>query len=228
MLTNRSRLVPILAALVAFALAPPAGLAAEVAGPARVIDGDTLEVAGTRVRLFGIDAPELAQRCTRDDGRRWACGAWAAETLAGLIGRAPVVCEGRDRDVYGRLVAVCRAGGRDLGAAMVEAGAALAYTAYSTDYVEAEKGAMFAARGLWTGPVVRPADHRAAARAAAERPPADAGDCRIKGNVSANGRIYHMPGQRDYDRVRIRPELGQRWFCTEAEAQAAGWRPAAR
>jgi hypothetical protein len=52
--------------------------------------------------------------------------------------------------------------------------------------------------------------------------------CAIKGNISANGRIYHRPGQRDYARTRINPAQGERWFCTEDEARAAGWRPALR
>jgi endonuclease YncB( thermonuclease family) len=224
MLTIRSLLV--LSVLVLSAPAAPA-----LEGAARVIDGDTLDLSGTRIRLHGIDAPERDQHCTRDDGTRWACGRWAHAVLAGLIGGAPVACEGRGTDRYGRTVAVCHARGRDLGEAMVAAGAALAYTAYSADYVEAEKGAMFAGLGLWTGPVERPEAHRAAARAARPAPAAAdpvPGDCRIKGNISASGRIYHLPGQRDYDRVRIRPDLGQRWFCSEAEARAAGWRPAAR
>ncbi len=224
MLTIRSFIVPALGLALGLLAAP----AAAVEGAARVIDGDTLEIGGTRVRLFGIDAPERSQICTRDDGRTWPCGRWAQQALEGLIGRAPVSCAGRGTDRFGRLVAVCRAGGRDLGEAMVAAGAALAYTAFASDYFEAEKTAMFAGRGLWSGPVVRPEDHRAAARGSRPAPALAEGDCRIKGNVSAQGRIYHLPGQRDYDRVRIRPDLGQRWFCTEAEARAAGWRRALR
>ena len=107
------------AALAAMFLTPflPAGAArADVAGAARVIDGDTIEVAGQRVRLYGIDAPETRQTC----GKRWRCGARASKALAARIGQRRVACKAKGRDRYKRLVAVCRAGGRDLGAWMVE------------------------------------------------------------------------------------------------------------
>ncbi len=55
-------------------------------------------------------------------------------------------------------------------------------------------------------------------------PPPSGRACRIKGNISANGRIYHVPGQRFYSRTIIDPSGGERWFCTEADARAAGWR----
>lgn len=94
-----------------------------VSGTARVIDGDTLEVAGTRVRLAGIDAPELQQRCR--DGA--PCGWQARQHLAGLIlghgGRVRCTIEGAD--IYGRSLAACRVGPHDLGEAMVRAGHAI-------------------------------------------------------------------------------------------------------
>ena len=87
---------------------------ADVSGRARVIDGDTLEVAGTHVRLFGIDALERSQTCDTPHGE-WACGAWARDELARLIGERGVRCVGDTRDRYGRLVARCDAGQGDLG-----------------------------------------------------------------------------------------------------------------
>ncbi len=153
-----------------------------LSGKAMVIDGDTLEIAGARVRLFGIDAPEASQQCTRA-GADWACGRWATEELIAIIAGASVVCEGRDRDRYGRLVAVCRAEGVDIADSMVRAGAAQAYRRYALDYVGAEKEAMFAARGIWAGQMEAPASVRAAARGLSAEAGPDG--CRIKGNISA-------------------------------------------
>ena len=99
-------------------------LRADVSGRARVIDGDSLKIGGTRVRLFGIDAPERGQSC-RDRGQLWICGGLASVRLEERISGRKVVCVEKDRDRYGRIVAVCRAGGEDLNAWMVseEAGA---------------------------------------------------------------------------------------------------------
>ena len=188
-----------------------------LAGRAEVIDGDTLAIGETRIRLHGIDAPERAQRCGAGLGD---CGAVATRALAALAGDR-VACTPRDRDRHGRVVAVCRAGGRDLGAAMVAAGWALAYRRYSTSYVAEERAAAAARRGLWGTEFVRPEDWRRGERRAA--PPAPE-DCRIKGNVSSRGRIYHLPGSRWYGRTRIDPDRGERWFCSAAEAREAGWR----
>ena len=197
---------------------------------ARVVDGDTLDVAGVRVRLHGIDAPESAQRC-RTSGRYWPCGRQAARALAARIGGRPVACEERDRDVYGRVVAVCTVAGLDLNEWMVAKGWAFAYRRYSGDYVGAESRARAARLGIWRGAVVAPWEWRRGRRlsgtgAAARR---DAGRCRIKGNVGNSGRrIYHVPGGRYYDRTRIDTSRGERWFCSEREARAAGWRRSKR
>ena len=204
-----------------------------VQGPARVIDGDTLEVAGTTVRLFGIDAPERGQTCGAPQGE-WDCGGWSRAELARLIDGRSVRCDGVERDRYDRLVARCDAGRGDLGAAMVQNGAAIAYRAYSHDYVYPERAARYRRRGVWrqgADAFTPPADYRAEQRAGQQPAPQGAaaqGSCAIKGNVSASGRVYHMPGQRDYDRTRIDVTRGERWFCTEEEARVAGWRRALR
>jgi endonuclease YncB( thermonuclease family) len=131
-------------------------------GAVRVIDGDTLDVDGRRIRLFGIDAPERAQSCTRQ-GVAYACGHDATEAMRALAGDT-LTCEGRDTDRYRRLVAVCWHNGKDINAAMVEGGWAVAYRQYSTDYVGAENAAKRAGRGLWSGEFQMPAlwrrDHR--------------------------------------------------------------------
>ena len=104
-------------------LATPA--LADVAGVASVIDGDTLEIHGQRIRLHGIDAPESRQLC-RLDGKPWQCGKDAANALADKIARRPVSCEGLGRDRYKRIIARCTVAGEDLEKWMVANGLALA------------------------------------------------------------------------------------------------------
>lgn len=200
-------------------------LAADLTGRARAVDGDTLEVAGQKVRLFGIDAPELDQLCDRG-GRRWACGAAARDALAGIVGRQRLACAVQDIDRYGRSVAVCSAGGEDVAALMVRQGMAIAYRRYSGRYANAEAAARAEGIGLWTSTYIQPEQYRAEGRAP---DPLPAGECRIKGNIGRSGsRIYHLPGQADYDATRINERAGERWFCTEADARAEGFRRAAR
>jgi endonuclease YncB( thermonuclease family) len=145
-----------------FSRARVPGAAASLHGPARVVDGDTLEVDGRKIRMFGIDAPERAQTCRRNR-ETYACGHEATAALRELVADA-VTCQGRDTDRYGRLVAVCFHGGRDINAAMVEQGWAVAYRQYSTDYVGQEAAARSARRGLWAGSFDQPQDWRRAHR----------------------------------------------------------------
>ena len=127
-----------------------------VGGPTRVVDGDTLIVAGQRVRLQGVDAPERKQSCRRA-GQRYQCGAAATQALRQQIGRGAVVCtiHGTDRD--GRALGVCQdANGTDLNSWLVAQGWALAYRRYSTTYVPQEDQAKAARAGIWAGEFVPP------------------------------------------------------------------------
>lgn len=203
------------AALVLFCTA---AMATEVSGTATVIDGDTMSVRGQLIRLHGIDAPESKQTCVRN-GAPWDCGRDSAVYLNHLIHAQPVLCEQTDMDRYGRVVAVCKIGGIDLNAEMVRAGFALAFRKYSLDYVEDEDDARQAKRGLWSGQFDPPWVWRAHGE-----PPSDP-SCPIKGNIGKGGkRLYHVPGDHNYSRAKIDPNKGERWFCSEAEAEAAGWR----
>lgn len=200
---------------------------ADVAGVATVRDADSLEIHGRQIRLYGVDAPEGRQLCER--GRAaWRCGAEAARALAGRLGRRSVTCQERDRDRYGRTVAVCRLGDDDLGAWLVREGWALAYRRYTSDYVDEEAAARTARRGIWGGTFLPPWDWRQRERARVSTSPAPPpGDCRIKGNRGQRGRrIYHLPGDPDYAATRIDTTRGERWFCSEDEARTAGWRRA--
>ena len=119
------------------ALLPQGEAEPSVAGPAQVVDGDTLAVAGQRVRLHGVDAPEANQLCERG-GQPWRCGADATEALRAFLAGRPVACTPVDRDRFGRIVARCAVEGQDLGAWLVGQGLAVAYTDYSWRYVPAE------------------------------------------------------------------------------------------
>ena len=210
-------------------LLPASASAETLTGVASVIDGDTLEIHGQRIRLHGIDAPESSQTCNDATAKPYRCGQKAALALAGQIDGQPVTCDGRDVDRYGRLVAVCFAGSQDLNAWLVTSGLAVAYRKYSLDYVDQEATAQAARIGLWAGSFVMPWDFRrgqGAATPSNDNQPA-AGQCLIKGNISSKGeRIYHVPGGSYYDRTKIDEAKGERWFCSEAEAIAAGWRRA--
>ena len=101
-----------------------------------VTDGDTLRLGEKRVRLWGIDAPEIHQECNG-----WAAGIEASRTLRELVKGHEVVCENRGYDQYGRMIGLCRVDGLDIQAAMVRAGMAWAFTKYSRDYVQEEAAA---------------------------------------------------------------------------------------
>ncbi len=179
-------------------------------------------------------------------GRVYACGSAAAGVLSDLLDRATVTCQRRGTDDFQRVLATCFVSGQDVQAAMVRQGWAVAFTRYSDAYTREEAEARAARRGLWAGSFVPPSEFRRCLReggiapacsrvdgAPASRPPASGSaaappGCAVKGNVNDRGeRIYHRPGDADYERVVIRTDKGERWFCSEDEARAAGWRPAA-
>jgi len=131
----------------------------QLIGVASVIDGDTIEIHGQRIRFHGIDAPESKQTCMLD-GKPWRCGAEAANRLSEKIGQQTVTCNERDKDRYGRVVSVCSAGGQDLNAWMVAEGLAVAYRKYSSDYAGEHNEAMAARRGVWASEFDMPWDWR--------------------------------------------------------------------
>ena len=118
----------------------------------KVSDGDSLRSGDLRIRLFGIDAPELKQQCTDQNGTLWGCGAVARHQLIGLIKEnKKLKCNLRDVDRFGRLIMQCFTGSIDIAAAMVRSGHALAYRHFSDLYIADEEQAKTARKGVWQG-----------------------------------------------------------------------------
>jgi endonuclease YncB( thermonuclease family) len=122
-----------------------------VSGIPGITDGDTLRIGNTRIRIFGIDAPEKHQTCATIDGKSYSCGEEATKALAHLIDGHSINCVVEDTDRYGRSVAICEVKGNDIGYALVAAGWAVAYRKYSLRYVPVEDQAKAAKVGMWGG-----------------------------------------------------------------------------
>lgn len=222
--------------------------AADLVGMPRVVDGDTLVIGTTKVRLEGIDAPETDQICLDAKGGRWSCGIDARDRLIAHIAGHEIACTANGVDAYNRTLGTCRLANEDLNRWMVQEGWALAYVKYSSVYVRAEEDARAHQGGLWKGAFIAPWDWRhrndkttilgafaVPINAQATLLPrsatqgATSADCTIKGNVNRNGeRIYHMPSQQFYAKVHMDAGSGKRWFCTPEEAEAAGFRRSLR
>ena len=201
--------------------------AEQIVGQASVIDGDTIEIHGTRIRFHGIDAPESGQVCMVHE-RRLRCGKLAGQVLAKKIGSDTVTCIPTDQDRYGRVVAICSVTGEDLNAWMVREGWALAYRQYSLDYINEENSASASGRRLWNTEFTPPWEWRRRKHASVSQQssgPSPQSGCNIKGNINRKGeRIYHIPGGHYYDGTVITASKSERWFCSEMEAKTAGWR----
>lgn len=130
-------------------------------GSAQVVDGDSLNIGGARFRLFGIDAVESRQTCSREE-KQWQCGEEAASALRNLVEGKTVNCNQQDRDPYGRVVATCTVNGRDIAEQMVSMGYAVALPNFSTAYISAEKSAKAKRIGIWAGEFQMPSEYRAA------------------------------------------------------------------
>jgi len=206
-------------------LAGTAPAAAEISGKARAVAGDRLEIGGVTLQLFGFDAPEREQACLRD-GRRWDCGFAATAALAFRTAGQWVICTDQGVAEDGALLAQCvlgGLGGPEVNGWMVAAGWGLADR--PPLFAEAEAAARAAGRGIWSSSFVSPAEWRRGARLPIETAPAEpAGLCTVKGSITPSGeRVYHLPGGAFYPHATVDPGRGERWFCSEAEAQAAGW-----
>lgn len=116
-----------------------------------MVDGDTIWIGQTKIRLWAIDAPERKQECHRN-GKPWLCGVASTEHLKTFIGDSPVFCEDRGMDRYKRMIGKCRVGSLDIGAEMVEKGMAMPYWKYGGDYyMQGYREARGQGAGIYSG-----------------------------------------------------------------------------
>jgi endonuclease YncB( thermonuclease family) len=224
-------LAALLACLPAVPLAGLPGFAAadvdQVTGVAEVIDGDTLLIGETTIRLFGIDAPEAGQSCPRAKGGDWACGNRATEALGAMVEEREITCWIVGEDDYDRRLGTCHTAGPDgleINERLVSDGYAWAFVRYSDVYAAAERAARDAGLGVWQAAATPPWEYRAVRWEVAEHQAPQG--CPIKGKIAAGERIYNMPWSRWYGRAKVNEARGERWFCSEREALDAGWRAA--
>jgi len=204
---------------------PLIGSTKPLQGRAYAVGPDTVRVAGTTVRLTGIEAPESEQRCGKT-GRTWRCGEAAAAALYRLVGGRTVSCTLSGEDGAGRALGQCTMGQKDIGAELVRQGHVFAEGSFLSRYSGQEREARAAKLGLWSGDIERPAAFRDKMWAEAKRRAPDG--CPIKGQVAGAQRTYVLPWSPDYERVRVQKARGERWFCSEQEALAAGFKAAQR
>jgi endonuclease YncB( thermonuclease family) len=141
-----------------------------IVGVASVIDGDTLEIQGNKIRLYGIDAPEAGQLCLSTTATKYRCGQQAANRLAEQTYGRTITCQVIRKDQYGRFLAVCKTNDRELNEWMVKNGWAVAE--YATDYIRIEQTAKLQHINLWAGKFQRPKDFRRSPSAISRPTPA--------------------------------------------------------
>lgn len=196
-------------------------------GRAQALTGDTLRVNATIVRLTGIEAPEQDQQCGgQGKEKRWKCGSAAQTALQEMVRGKTVRCDRGGANEHGEVVTSCNIDGRDIAAELASRGHVFATAGIFSSYGRQEQDARNAKLGVWRGTSERPAEYRARMWEVARKSAPDG--CPIKGHLSGGERVYVVPWSPAYPRVKVQAERGGRWFCSEQEAQAAGWKAVSR
>lgn len=196
-----------------------------LSGRALARTGDSLRVSGVTLRLEGIEAPLPDQVCRRAaSSRTWRCGQAARDALTRLVRSKSVTCEVSSRTGPDTASGTCRIDGRDVAELLVRQGHVFAGQGIFARYGTLEGEARAARAGLWAGEAERPEEYRARLWDDARKSAPDG--CPIKAVVSSGDRVYLLPWSAAYGRARVRSGRGERWFCSEEEARAAGWRVA--
>lgn len=190
--------------ILALTLSSPA-LAETITGTARVGDGGSFRVAGSDVRLFGIDAPEYEQTCQANYSA-WTCGQDAASALRSLIDNRPITCIPRDKDVYGRTVANCLIDGQDVAGQMVTRGFAIVLENGQSDYAVLQARAKASKNGIWASKFDMPVDWR-------------------RTNSRQPDKMRSATSTRSFARVRSQTQGSGFMYRSCAQARAAGAAP---
>lgn len=193
-------------------------------GVATVVTGDQLRIGSVAFLIEGIEAPGNNQSCRKPDQKTWNCADDAKAALANAIRKKQTTCTVTRHTGEDLPIAKCAADGVDIGADLVRSGHVFATGSRMADYSAEEGQAKTLRAGIWSGEVLRPGEWREARWQEAKRK-APAG-CPIKGKVLArSAKVYMLPWASRYEKVRVNERRGERWFCSETEAQAAGWKP---
>jgi endonuclease YncB( thermonuclease family) len=193
---------------------------------AQALSGDTLRIDGRTVRLVGVEAPHVGQRCARGSSKNWRCGEAAQAAVERLTRSKSVRCVVASTEPSGRNLATCTIDGRDIAADLLKDGHVFSTSGYFGAYASLESDAKRSKAGVWAGDAERPADFRSRLWDTAKATAPDG--CPIKGHVAQSGKTYILPWAREYARTTLRPTRGDRWFCSEREASAAGFKLAER
>ncbi len=214
--------LPTLSSLSNFKL--PSLTAKPIDGRASAAAGDIIRIDNKLVRLAGIEAPDRQQTCARQPGnKKWRCGEQAQAALERLLRSKPVSCLPAGTDDAERIIAKCTVDGRDIAADLVAEGHAFAAGNLFGGYTFQEAEAKQKKIGIWSGDAERPEAYREKLWDTAKKTAPDG--CPIKGRISSAGaKVYLLPWAGDYGGTTIRAAKGERWFCSEREALAAGWR----
>ena len=125
-------------------------------GKVNVTDGDTIKNGNIKIRLHGIDAPEIKQTCQTKTKKSYPCGYRSYIHLKSLIKNKTVYCQNKTKDRYGRFVSECFTKDLNLNSTMVKDGWAIAYRYFSEDYIPEEEIAKRSKKGIWQGTFIEP------------------------------------------------------------------------
>ena len=197
-----------------------------IEGRASVLSSDLIRIASTTIRLSGVEAPDANQKCMGANKKTWACGEQARSAVDRLVKGKTLRCDLSGSDDAGRPLGTCMSGTQNIAEELVREGAVFASGGLFSPLSGIEAEARAKKVGLWKGDAERPTEYRAKVWDAAVKGAPDG--CPIKGQVSGDSKTYVLPWQSDYSSVKLRLAKGERWFCSESEAQAAGWKVANR
>ncbi|MEQ1650170.1 MAG: thermonuclease family protein [Hyphomicrobiaceae bacterium] len=201
---------------------------------AGVVAGDAIRLQGNVFRISGVESPDKQQLCGKvgesnksGQSKRWKCGEAAVAALEKIIKGKAVRCVPYGAaDMTGQIEARCEVEGQDVAVELVRQGHVFSSSLYFGGYAALESEARGQNRGIWGAEIERPADYRARIWEMAKLSAPDG--CPIKGQVTSSGKTYVLPWSVDYSRTTIKSQRGERWFCSEDEAVAAGWKAAKR